>query len=101
MSIEQKILKAVLLLRKVGNKSQSKEEQLEEVKAWVRDDAMGESELDDWIAELQKSIDGGGDEDTEKDYLEDNAFESDLEFEKSYGPSNPWDAPGMKVSDFI
>ena len=21
--------------------------------------------------------------------------------EKEYGPSNPWDAPGMKVSDFI
>ena len=21
--------------------------------------------------------------------------------EKDYGPSNPWDAPGMKVSDFI
>ena len=22
-------------------------------------------------------------------------------YEKDYGPSNPWDAPGMKVSDFI
>ena len=21
--------------------------------------------------------------------------------EKPYGPSNPWDAPGMKISDFI
>lgn len=23
------------------------------------------------------------------------------EYEKDYGPSNPWDAPGMRISDFI
>lgn len=27
--------------------------------------------------------------------------EVDDEYEKDYGPSNPWDAPGMKISDFI
>lgn len=31
---------------------------------------------------------------------EDEGEEFDFE-EKDYGPSNPWDAPGMKVSDFI
>ena len=25
----------------------------------------------------------------------------EMEYEKDYGPSNPWDAPGMKISDFI
>ena len=31
---------------------------------------------------------------------EDDPWLEELE-EKDYGPSNPWDAPGMKVSDFI
>ncbi len=96
MSIEQKILKAVLLLRKRGNRSQTREEQTEEVKSWMRDDAFSESELDEWIAELQRPID----EDEESSW-EDDDIENDLEYEKSYGPSNPWDAPGMKISDFI
>lgn len=26
---------------------------------------------------------------------------ADDDYEKDYGPSNPWDAPGMRVSDFI
>lgn len=30
------------------------------------------------------------DEDDEDDY-----------YEEDYGPSNPWDAPGMKISDFV
>ena len=28
-------------------------------------------------------------------------YERKYEIEEEYGPSNPWDAPGMKVSDFI
>lgn len=37
------------------------------------------------------------------DLLEQRMFglEYDSGWEKDYGPSNPWDAPGMKVSDFI
>ena len=27
--------------------------------------------------------------------------ESGRHSEKDYGPSNPWDAPGMKISDFV
>lgn len=45
------------------------------------------------------------DEDGNYDAVEDpdNLFRFDQEEydEKDYGPSNPWDAPGMKVSDFI
>ena len=44
-------------------------------------------------------------EDDESFFLEAGDDEYDEDFcdweEKSYGPSNPWDAPGMKISDFI
>ena len=30
-----------------------------------------------------------------------NDFRPDDGYDKDYGPSNPWDAPGMRVSDFI
>lgn len=35
------------------------------------------------------------------DYLEARAYQDDGGWGEDYGPSNPWDAPGMKVSDFI
>lgn len=35
------------------------------------------------------------------DLLEQRLWRDDWGWEKDYGPSNPWDAPGMKVSDFI
>lgn len=36
------------------------------------------------------------------DYLEARTYQDDgYGWEKDYGPSNPWDAPGMKISDFI
>lgn len=38
--------------------------------------------------------------DFEDPFCFDDAFSAD-EYEKDYGPSNPWDAPGMKISDFI
>ena len=30
-----------------------------------------------------------------------NDFRPDDDYDKDYGPNNPWDAPGMRVSDFI
>lgn len=33
----------------------------------------------------------------QRDFIWQNSFYDD----RDYGPSNPWDAPGMKVSDFI
>lgn len=35
------------------------------------------------------------------DVLEMREFRDDCGGYEDYGPSNPWDAPGMKVSDFI
>lgn len=35
------------------------------------------------------------------DYEDDEFDDWDRYEEKDYGPSNPWDAPGMKISDFI
>lgn len=35
-------------------------------------------------------------EEDEPEYLTDEPG-----FSRDYGPSNPWDAPGMRVSDFI
>ena len=36
------------------------------------------------------------------DYLMAREYQDDnYGYEEDYGPSNPWDAPGMKISDFI
>lgn len=56
--------------------------------------------MKDWIEELPMM--GGEEEETEEEY-EDDGWDDYLdegEFE-DYGPSNPWDAQGMKISDFI
>lgn len=38
----------------------------------------------------------------EEDYEDDSIIPDPCDYyEKSYGPSNPWDAPGMCVSDFV
>jgi hypothetical protein len=34
-------------------------------------------------------------------YIRDELIPCDESYEKDYGPSNPWDAPGMKISDFL
>ena len=36
--------------------------------------------------------------DAEDPYFADMGYDRDC---RDYGPSNPWDAPGMRVSDFI
>ena len=41
---------------------------------------------------------GYTDDDFERAY---ESYYGTYDEEKSYGPSNPWDAPGMKISDFI
>lgn len=41
-------------------------------------------------------------EDFDAEEIEDgDDFELEIQDEPDYGPSNPWDAPGMSVSDFI
>lgn len=100
MERKLKILKAVLLLRRF-NRYQTKEEQIAEVEKY-------EIDLDEWIEYLKKP-------EPETDFEEDleqkiKYLEEDLEREQQYTPSctahdysssNPWDAPGMCISDFI
>lgn len=110
---EQNILKAVLLLRKVNAGGYStKEEQIEDVKTHFEKGYITDESLQKWIdglkEELAKSPEQRKKESEE--YIEwlceleaeqsRQEMESDI-VEKSYGPSNPWDAPGMSVSDFI
>ena len=50
MAIEQKVLKAILMLRKLGNKSQTKEEQIAEQLQWLSEDyGYTEESIDEWI----------------------------------------------------
>lgn len=60
----------------------------------------------DYINELIEQ--GYSEEDAERcaDYLFSEEWESDDDYIPSsengdYSPSNPWDAPGMSISDFI
>ncbi len=98
MERKLKILKAVLLLRRF-NRYQTKEEQIAEVEKY-------EIDLDEWIEYLKKP------EPDFEEYIDQEIkyLEEDLEREQQYtpsctahdySPSNPWDAPGMCISDFI
>lgn len=100
MERKLKILKAVLLLRRF-NRYQTKEEQIAEVEKY-------EIDLDEWIEYLKKpepETDFEEDLDQEIKYLEED-LEREQKYTPSctahdYSPSNPWDAPGMCISDFI
>lgn len=50
---DNNILKAVLLLRKVGNRYTTKEEQVAEVQGWLDKGYMTDSSLQDWIESLK------------------------------------------------
>lgn len=56
---DQMILKAVLMLRELGNKYQSKEEQIAEQKQWLADDPTYAERFFEWVdsmrADLQKT----------------------------------------------
>jgi len=53
---DQKILKAVLMLRRWGNKSQSKEEQIKEQKRWLEKDPTYAERFDEWIQSLREDL---------------------------------------------
>ena len=100
MERKLKVLKAVLLLRRF-NRYQTKEEQIAEVEKY-------EIDLDEWIEYLKKpepETDFEENIDQEIKYLEED-LEREQQYTPSctahdYSPSNPWDAPGMCISDFI
>ena len=117
MSIDLLILKAVLLLRKAGNKYQTKEEQIEEQREWLWNGYTSRESLNEWIDELKREI-AKTPEEQERESLEliDRLCEYDArELEREareqerkerdadayYSPSCPWNAPGMSVRDFI
>lgn len=97
MERKLKILKAVLLLRKV-NRYESKEKQMAEIEEFYTD-----QQLDEWIdamknPEPETEYDG---EELEYFGLEEPERLHTSCTEHDYSPSNPWDAPGMSIKDFI
>lgn len=100
------ILKAVLLLRRV-NRNNSKEKQIADAEKYYTDE-----QIEEWIDSLKEDL-SKSPEQLEKEGQEFIESLCDMEAEqarqemesyedsKEYGPSNPWDAPGMSINDFI
>lgn len=93
MERRSKILKAVLLLRRI-NRNQSKEEQIAEVDRYYSDEM-----LDDRIEALKKPEEETEFEGSPEIIEEEQRYTSCTA--RDYSPSNPWDAPGMSIRDFI
>lgn len=93
MERKLKILKAVLLLRRI-NRYQSKEEQIAEADKYYSDE-----QLDEWIEALKNPEEEPEFEETFESLEEERLYTSSTGHD--YSPSNPWDAPGMSVRDFI
>ena len=93
MDRKLKILKAVLLLRRT-NRYQSKEEQIAEAERYYSDKV-----LDEWIESLKNP-------ELEPEFIDEPKYiEQEDRYTsctaRDYSPSNPWDAPGMSIRDFI
>lgn len=115
--LRMKALKAVLLLRKLGNRYLTKEEQLAETLQWYCKENDNEGDLDSWIFSLQRELAKSPEQREEESRLfceelaerEADQLYREMYEEREYtsctagdyGPSNPWDAPGMSISDFI
>lgn len=93
MDRKLKILKAVLLLRRT-NRYQSKEEQIAEAERYYSDEV-----LDEWIESL-KNPEPESEFTDEPEYIEQENYYTSCTA-RDYSPSNPWDAPGMSIRDFI
>lgn len=114
MMINQIILKGVLLLRKVGNTYQTKDEQIAEQLDWFEKGYTTKESLESWIEDLKAEI-AKTPEQKEQESQEmiewlcecdaKEAARDDEYFASAtagdYGPSNPWDAPGMSIRDFF
>lgn len=101
ISPEQKhknlVLHAVLLLRTV-NRYQSKEEQMEEYDKYLTDE-----QLEDYIEHFndpEPEINYEELESESTEYWEDEYYTPSCTA-GDYSPSNPWNAPGMSIRDFI
>lgn len=90
---EELVLHAVLLLRKI-NRQQTKEEQIREMLKIPREDLV------DYI----RNFDAYTTSDSNFIYDEVPLYAEEYTpccTNRDYGPSNPWDAPGMSIRDFI
>jgi len=91
------VLKYVLLLRR-HNRYESKEKQMEDMYKYLRKGYLTVEELKRHIEYLKHPEIADWDE----DYVEDMEEEATpCCTNRDYGPSNPWDAPGMSIHDFI
>ena len=74
--------------------NQAKLEKLKQAKATLC--SYCESDMCEWcrveclISNAEAELNDSDDDDWENDYVE-----------RNYSPSNPWDAPGMSIRDFI
>lgn len=93
MERKLKVLKGVLLLRRI-NRYQSKEEQIAEIDRYYSDEM-----LDDWIEALKNPEEETEFEEIPEFIEEEQRYTSCTA--RDYSPSNPWDAPGMSIRDFI
>lgn len=94
MERKLKILKAVLLLRRF-NRHETKEKQIAMVDKYYSD-----WEIDEWIDYLKNpEPEPEFEEEPECIDLEERYTPSCTAHD--YSPLNPWDAPGMSISDFI
>lgn len=112
-----KILKGVLLLRKCGNHSSTKEEQIREQINWLEKGYLTEHDLDEWIADLKDELSKLPEQkEAETKERIQKMIESEITETAStcnpaktyasstsgdYSPSCPWNAPGMSIKDFI
>ena len=111
-----KILKIVLLQKIVFKILYgSKEERIKNLEKWVRKGYVTDFDLDEMIAALKAELEKTAEQrnaeakeriqkemevEAEAEYrrrMEDEQYNQSRE----YGPSCPWNAPGMSVSDFI
>lgn len=65
-----------------------------------------EGTLSDLAYQIEYEFDIDGVRSEDEEWLDDDEFFEDEEYVPSstrgdYGPSNPWDAPGMSLKDFI
>lgn len=113
---KQKILKAVLLLRKCGNKYDTKERQIYDEERYYELGWITNKDLDEWIKQLKEELAKTPEqkEAESKEYIEwlmEKEFaelkrEEDEYYTPSatagdYSPSCPWNAPGCSIRDFI
>ena len=79
--MEQKILKAVLMLRRLGNTYQSKEEQIAEQRRWMEEDEEYAERFDKWVDSMRYDLSKTPEERQEE---HDREFEEFLEREAEY-----------------